>query len=479
MSKSLRSQLMHGVLWNFVEKVLKRGTSFVVGILLARLLSPSDFGLVGMLAVFVTISTVFIESGLAKALIQRKNCKDIDFSTVFVTNLVISIAIYGLFFCCAPLIADFYHEPVLIPLTRILGLDFILGSINIVQRAKLMVNMDFKSLAQINVAATIVSGIVGVLMAYGGFGVWALVGQSLCSTLVLIVLFPVYSKWRPSIKFSRESFDYLFGFGSKLLITNIVSAIVNNISSLCIGRMYKSNQLGFYTRASQFPEVVAYTMYDMLGNVTFPVLSGLQDERERLASVYRKCLFVTAMFIIPAMVLGALLARPLVLILLTDKWLPCVVLMQWFFLARMFFPISAINMNVLNAIGRSDLYMKLDFSKIPLDIIILIITIPLGVKAIAIGVFCSSFICFFINAYLPGRILGYGSLKQIWDWRYIIVSVAIMAIVVSVIMLLVNNVWAQLIVGGTLGIIVYGICCLAFKVIDSDMLVMIKNRKSW
>ncbi len=477
MAQSLRSQLLHGVVWNFVEKVLKRGTAFIIGIILARLLSPSDFGLVGMLAIFVTISSVFIESGLAKALIQRKNCKDIDFSTVFVTNLGISIVIYGLLFLSAPLIADFYDEPILTPLTRILGLDFILGSINIVQRARLMANMDFKSLAQINVTSTIVSGLVGVLMAYTGFGVWALVGQSLCATLVLIVLFPIYSKWRPSIKFSKESFGYLFGFGSKLLITNIFSAIVNNISSLCIGRMYKSSQLGYYTRALQFPEIVAYTMFDMLGNVTFPVLSGLQDERERLVAVYRKCLFVTAMVIIPVMVLGALLARPLVYILLTEKWLPCVVLMQWLFLARMFFPISAINMNILNAIGRSDLYMKLDFSKTPIDIVILAITIPLGVKAIAIGCFVNSFICFFINAYLPGRLFGYGSLQQLWDWRNIILSVIIMTIAVLPILFLIKNVWLQLVLGCMIGGGVYLICCFAFKVIDKDVLFFLKNRK--
>ena len=414
MAQSVRSQLLHGVVWNFIEKVLIRGVSFFISIILARLLSPSDYGLIGMLAVFVSISNVFIEGGLAKALIQRQDCQDIDFSTAFVANVGMSLVIYLVMFISAPWIAAFYNEPILIPLTRILSLNFILGSFNIVQRAKLMAQVDFKSLAQINVISTIVSGLVGMAMAYWGTGVWALVGQTLCSTIVLIV---IYSKWTPSIKFSKDSFSQLFGFGSKLMATGVYSVVLNNISTICIGRFYKSSQLGFYTRASQFSEMISSTLYDVLGNVTFPVLSHLQDDREKLIAVYRKSLFLTAMIIFPIMILCALLARPMVLILLTEKWLPCVVLMQWLFLARMFTPLSAINMNILNAIGRSDLFMKLDFSKAPLILVVLAITIPISVEAITIGSFCTSFICFFINAYLPGRIFGYGAIKMIQDWR--------------------------------------------------------------
>ena len=477
MVQSVRSQLLHGVVWNFIEKVLIRGVSFFISIILARLLSPSDYGLIGMLAVFVSISNVFIEGGLAKALIQRQDCQDIDFSTAFVANVGMSLVIYLVMFVSAPWIADFYNEPILIPLTRILSLNFILGSFNIVQRAKLMAQVDFKSLAQINVISTIVSGLVGIAMAYWGAGVWALVGQTLCSTIVLIVLFPIYSKWTPSIKFSKDSFSQLFGFGSKLMATGVYSVVLNNISTICIGRFYKSSQLGFYTRASQFSEMISSTLYDVLGNVTFPVLSHLQDDREKLIAVYRKSLFLTAMIIFPIMILCALLARPMVLILLTEKWLPCVVLMQWLFLARMFTPLSAINMNILNAIGRSDLFMKLDFSKAPLILVVLAITIPISVEAITIGSFCISFICFFINAYLPGRIFGYGAIKMIHDWRYIFLSIAIMVIVVFAFLHMISNVWLQLFGGGVIGLIVYIVCCLMFKLIDDDMLRMLKIKK--
>ena len=477
MSDSIKKQLVHGIAWNFIEKVLMKSVQFVIGIILARLLSPSDFGLIGMLAIFIAISNVFIEGGLAKALIQKQNCQDIDYSTAFAANIGISIVIYAILFVSAPWIADFYDEPILNDLTRILAFNFILGAFNIVQRAKLMAQVDFKSLAQINVISVITSGCLGVGMAYYGCGVWSLVGQTLCSTIVLIILFPLYYKWKPSIRFSKDSFKRLFVFGSKIMVTGVVSVIVNNISTIFIGRFYKSNQLGFYTRASQFSELIAWTLNDVLGNVTFPVLSELQDDREKMIIVYRKSLFFTAIVIFPVMLLLVLLAKPIVFILLTEKWLPCVVLMQWLFLARMFTPLSAINMNIMNAIGRSDLFMKLDFSKIPLILLILAITIPISVEAITIGNFCSSFLCFFINAYLPGKMFGYGAWEQIKDWKYIIISVLIMALIVSGITYLLDNVWLQLIVGGIAGIVTYIGCCFMFKVIDDDMLKMLKIKK--
>ena len=477
MADSVRSKLIHGVAWNFTEKILVKVASFAISVILARLLSPSDYGLMGMLAIFMSISSVFIEGGLAKALIQRQGCQDIDYSTAFVTNVFLSLVIYAVLFLTAPLIAEFYEEPILIPLTRVLALTIILGSFNIVQRAKLMANVDFKSLAQINVMSILVTGAIGIYMAYEGYGVWALVGQSIGSTLFLIFIFPFYSKWKPSLRFSKESFSHLFGFGSKLMITGVYSVIFNNIATFCIGKVYKSAELGYYTRGSQFSDLISFTVNDVLGTVSFPVLSELQNDTDRLVAVYRKSLFVTAMVIFPVMVLCALLAYPLVLILLTEKWLPCVVLMQWLCLARMFTPLSALNMNILNAVGRSDLFMKLDFSKAPLTILILAITIPISVKAIVIGTFVDSFLCFFINAYLPGRMFGYGAWKQIKDWRYILLSIVLMSLVVWGFMQLVENAWLQLLVGGSLGALVYVACCYFFKVIDEDMLRLLKIKR--
>ena len=453
------------------------GAQFVIGIILARLLLPSDFGLIGMLAIFIAISNVFIDGGFAKALIQKKECTDIDYSTAFVSNIVVALIIYVILFISAPWIAVFYKEPILTDLTRVLALNFVLGSFNIVQRARLMSNVDFKSLAKIRVASVIVGGIVGVVMAYTGLGVWALVGQTISATLLQIFVFPFFSKWKPSLRFSKDSFRRLFGFGSKLMITGAYSVIINNISTICIGRAYCSSQLGFYTRASQFSQLISFTVNDVLGTVTFPVLSHLQDDKEHMVSVYRKTLFLTALVIFPIMILCALLAKPIILILLTEKWLPCVVLMQWLFLARMFTPLSSVNMNILNAVGRSDLFMKLDFSKAPLIILTLVITIPISVEAICIGSFVNSFICFFINAYLPGRMFGYGAWQQIKDWKYIFLSLLIMTILVYTFIYFVDNSWLQLFVGSSIGIIAYIVCCYFFGVINDEMLQMIKLRK--
>ena len=478
MEQNIKRNLLKGVFWNGLEKVLTKGSSFVIGIILARLLAPSDYGLMGMLTIFVMLSNVIIEGGFAKALIQKKDCDNADYSTAFISNVGVSLLIYVILFFSAPWVANFYDEPKLVALLRILAINFVLGALNIVQRAKLMADVDFKSLAQINVVSTLIGGILGIFMAYNGFGVWSLVGQTIGATLVMVMLFPFYSKWKPTFLFSRSSFTHLFGFGSKLMLTGFVSVIVNNITTICIGKHYKSNQLGYYTRASQFSEVIAYTINDILGTVTFPVLSKLQDDTNQMVSVYRRSLFFTALVVFPVMILVALLARPLIVILLTEKWLPVVPLLQILCLARMFTPLSAINMNILNAIGRSDLFMKLDFSKIPIIAISLVITIPLGVKAIVIGSLVISFICFFVNAYLPGKLYGYGAFQQIKDWRYIILSLLIMSAIVYIFMLFVQNMWIQLIIGSILGMGVYILMCLLTKTIDKDMLFsVVRNVK--
>lgn len=475
MAESVRKQLKKGMIWNFIEKILMEGAQFVIGIILARLLLPSDFGLIGMLAIFVAVSNVFIDGGFTKALVQKKECRDIDYSTTFVSNVVISLFIYVVLYFSAPLIAAFYKEPILKSLTRVLSLNFILGSLNIVQRAQLVSKVDFKSLAQIRVISIICGGLAGVGMALSGFGVWSLVGQTIITTLAQIILFPIYSKWKPSLRFSKESFKTLFGFGAKLMVSGVYSVIINNISTICIGRKYNSGDLGYYTRGSQFSILISQTVTDVLGSVTFPVLSHLQDDRNHMVSVYRKSLFLTALCIFPIMVLCTILARPIVLILLTEKWSPCVVLMQWLFLARMFTPLSSLNMNILNALGRSDLFLKVDLSKAPLLILMLIITIPISVKAICIGSFINSFICFFINAYMPGRLFGYGAWQQIKDWKFIILSILIMTIMVILFINLVSNIWLQLIAGGIIGAGTYIGCCFLFGVIDKEMLDLIKK----
>lgn len=476
-NSNIRKKTLSAVLWNTIEKFLVKGSSFVISIILARLLSPTDYGLIGMLAIFIALSQVFIESGFAKALIQKQDCTDVDYSTVFYSNLGLSLFVYLLLFTVAPWIASFYEEPQLCQILRILSINFVIASFNIVQRAKLMARMDFKSLAKINFVGVLGGGICGIMMAYNGCGVWSLVGQIIVTTFVMLFLFPHYSRWKPRWEFSSKSFKRLFGFGSKLLITGTAATIVNNISTIAIGKAYKSDQLGYYTRANQFSEMIAITVNDILGTVTFPVLSELQDQKERLIAVYRKSLFYTAVVIFPVMVLMALLARPLIVILLTEKWLPCVLLLQILCITRIFTPLSAINMNVLNAIGRSDLYMRVDLCKIPIILISLTITIPISVTAIVWGSLITTFLCFFINAYYPGKLFGYGAWKQIKDYKKIFLAVAIMTVLVITSGYIFENIWFQLLAGTFFGGTGYIVSCFLLKVISFQEIKNIFKRE--
>lgn len=476
MSNNTKKKLFSGIFWNAIEKFLVKGVSFTISIFLARILSPSDYGLIGMLAVFIALSNTFIESGFVKALVQKQDCTDIDYSTAFYSNLVMSLFIYIILFFSAPYVASFYNEPLLCNILRILSINLIIGSFNIVQRAKLMAKMDFKSLAKINFIGTLFGGICGLMLAYNGWGVWSLIGQTITATFVMLFLFPHYSRWKPRWEFSKESFNTLFGFGSKLLISGTVAIIVNNIATIAIGKEYKSSQLGYYTKATNFSDMIALTVNDIIGTVTFPVLSELQSEKEHMIAVYRKSLYFSAMMIFPIMILLVLLAKPLIIALLTEKWLPSVILLQILCLSRMFTPLSAINMNLLNAIGRSDLFMKIDLSKIPLILIILAITIPISVKAIVIGSLIDTFICFFINTYYPGKLFGYGAWEQIKDWKYIFLSLIIMAIIVILYLQCFSNVWIQFIGGGIIGCLTYITCCFKFKMIDRSTIKSFKKK---
>lgn len=472
----LAKKTKFAIIWNALERVCVQGISFVVSIILARILSPSDFGLIGMLTIFISLSTLIIEGGFTKALIQKPDCRDEDYSTAFVSNVVVAILLYLILYFSAPFIADFYKEPVLTKLLRILSLNFVIGSINIVQIAKLMRNMMFRQLAIVNSVGTIVGGVVGIAMAYGGLGVWAIVGQHIAHRFIMVAVFPFFSKWKFSITFSLDSFKSLFGYGSKLLISNGVSIITNNISSVAIGKLYTSQQLGYYTRADQLSNVVASTINDVLVSVSFPVLSEVQKQRERILSIFKKSLFYSVWFFMPISFLLVVLARPLILILLTEKWAPAVVLFQLLCASRIFLPMYSLNMSFMNAVGRSDLYMKTELVKVPFNLLILFITIPLGVYAIAIGTLISSIISVCINSYYIGKLYDYGFLKQIKDICPIIFTTILMSIFVYIIQHLFTSEWLQLIVGGISGVCGYLLCSILMKTVTISDIRMFLNK---
>ena len=473
----LKQKALKGVLWSGIDKAGVKTVSFIVSIVIARILTPADYGVIGMILVFITLANIFIDSGMSQALVQRKNRSVEDLSTAFYFNVAVAICCYILLFISAPLISRFYEVALLTPILRILGLNIIISSFATVQRANLLSLLDFRTIAYVNLAGVSVSGFVGIAMAYSGYGVWALVGQQMSSIVVSTLFFWIIGKWRPILVFSKDSFRSLWKFGSKLLATGIVSTILQEIYSVAIGKFYRSSDLGYYTRAVQTSDMVALTTNELINAVTFPILSSLQDDRKRMIEIYSRMLGMTVFFIFPIMTGLAVIASPFISVLLTDKWLPMVPLLQWLCFTRMFTPISSLNMNILNAVGRSDLYMKLDFSKTPLIILTMVITIPMGVKAIVIGSFISTFICYFINAYFPGKLFNFGIKAQFrLFWRIAIATIG-MAIIVWIIMGIFDSPTMKLFMGILSGVIGYTIFSILFNIREmKEIIQIIKSR---
>ncbi|WP_264523242.1 lipopolysaccharide biosynthesis protein [Flavobacterium sp. N502536] len=460
---SLKSIATKGVFWSAIDKFAVQIGQFIVSVVLARILLPEDFGLIGMLAIFMALSQTFIESGLGIGLIQRQERKDIDFSTVFVFNLWVSSFFYLVLFFSAPYISTFFNQPQLTDLVRVLGLSLFINAFAIVQKTKLTIAMDFKSIAKSNVLSVILGGLCGVISAINGYGVWSLVIQSLVWSLTTTVSLWFLSSWNPSFSFSKKSFRSLFGYGSKILISGLYAQLLSNVYNICLGRFYPTASLGYYTRAKSFADLSGGTIVSIIQQATFPVLTAVQNDKDKLVSIYSRMIRMSAFLIIPLMTLIALLAKPIVVLLFTEKWISLIPFLQWMVFSRIFLPMSVINMSLLNAIGRSDLYLKVDLSKLPITILAMIITIPLGLKAIIIGHVATSAIAFVINAYLPGKLYGYGVINQLKDMLPAVSATVGMAISVFVMSYFVDNLIIQLFLGVILGSTTYLFICWLFK----------------
>ena len=444
-----------GMIWNALEKIVLQVISFVLNIILARLLTPHDYGTIGMLTIFLTFSNVFIDSGFSRALVQKQNRTESDFSTVLIFNILMSCALYLILFFASPAIARFYKTPELLSLQRVFFLVIILNSLTVVQNAKLQICIDFKKIAVINTITTLLGGIIGILAAYNGLGPWALVIQSLSKSLISLILFWILGKWLPKTGFSKDSFKQLFGFGSKLLLSGLLGTTVTNVNNLVIGKVYTPSSLGFYTRAQQFPDLLTNTLTSVLNNATFPLMSSLQSNKDELVSVLKRLIKINSMFVFPVMTGLAVLSKPLVLFLLGEKWEFTADLLVWLCFSNMFIAHNALNMNVLNAIGRSDLFLKVDASKIPVIIITMVITFPISLKAVVIGKVVTCFIYFYINAFMPGKLYGFGAFKQLaCSWKYIL-STFIMGLGVALINYFISSNLICLFVGVIAGVAIY------------------------
>lgn len=419
----LKEKTLSGVKWNAIGRFSTQGVSFVISVLLARILSPSDYGVVGMIGIFMAIAQTFIDSGFGSALIRKTDCTDEDYSTAFYFNIVVGIVCYLILFFCAPFIANFFDTPILKDIVRVLSINLFLGSLTIVQGAKLTAAVDFKSQAKIGLVATIVSGCIGLIMAYSGYGVWSLVYQSVSSSIVRTVLYWIVTKWRPQFIFSKQSFKYLFGFGSKILSASLLHTVYSNLTTILIGKFYTPKDLGYYSRGESLAVLPSSNITGILQGVTYPILSKIQDDDNRLIQVYRKYIRITSMVIFFGMFLMVALSKPLIVALFTDKWENSVIYLQVFCFAYMFDHICSLNLNILYVKGRSDLVLRLEVIKKTISISMIIAAIPFGVLAICIARALYTQIAVIINTYYTGELFGLGYFAQVKDFiKYFIYS---------------------------------------------------------
>lgn len=429
MSSDLKKKTVSGVLWSFAGQFSVQGIQFLVSIVLARLLSPDDYGMIGMLAIFLAISQVFIDGGFSSALIQRKECDDTTYSTVFYINVGISIICYGILFVAAPFIASFYGQPILKDIARVSSLSLIIGALSATNTVQLTKRIDFKTQSKINVLSAILSGITGIVMAYSGFGVWALVAQSVSLALFKLIMTVMSVRWFPSLVFSGTIFKELFSFGSKLVVVSLISSVYTNIRSLIIGKRFSPADLGQYTTANKFATMVGTSLSGVLYNVSFPVLSKVQDDDAVLLDAYKRFLSVSAFAIFPLMMLLAGIAEPLIRFLVTDKWLECVPFLQILCFGWMYDCLTKINLNLLYVKGRSDLVLRLEIVKKTIAFTILFASCFLGIIGICVGAAIYDFIAFFCNTYYTKRLLGYGFKEQfLQTLPYLLLSLMVLAV---------------------------------------------------
>ena len=455
MDENIKSKTISSLIWKFAERSGAQIIQFIVSVILARLLTPSDYGLIGLITVFISIALVFAQSGLGQALVQRKNIDNAEFSTVFYFSMAFSILLYIILFLCAPLIAGFYKSYKLINVIRVLGITVIIGAINSVQQAYVQKTMQFKRFFYSTLSGTLVSAIIGIAMAYSGYGIWALVWQQVSNQFVNTVVLWFMVKWRPILTFSIKKAKRLFTYGWKLLCSSLLDTIYNNIYSLIIGKFYTSSDLGYYNRGKQFPMLVIQNVNSAIDSVLFPVLSGAQDDKSRLKAMVRRSIVTSTFIIFPCMAGLAAIAKPLTILLLTEKWLPAVPFIQFCCFTYAFWPIHTANLQAIKAVGRSDIFLKLEIIKKIVGITGLCISLPFGLYAMMWMRCLTTIISSFINAFPNKKLLGYSYLEQVKDMLPSFIIAVIMCLTVVCINLLELNAIITMIMQIAFGAAIY------------------------
>lgn len=477
MSESLKQEVTKGIFWSGIERFSVQGVQFLVMIVMARILMPEDYGLVGMLTIFLAVSQSLIDSGFTQALIRKQNRTEIDNNTVFYFNIVVGFILYFVLYLLAPYVSKFYAIPELTLVMRVISLSVVLNSFTIVQRALFTAQVNFKSQAQSSLVAAIVSGVIGIVLAYRNWGVWSLVVQQLINQGTNAIMLWILSKWHPRLLYSWKSFKDMFSFGSKLMLSGLLNTIYENVYALVIGKIFNANSLGNYTRAHQFANFPSANLTGILQKVTYPVLCGINED-DRLRIVYRKFLKLSAYIVFPLMLGLSALSHPFVELMIGEQWGLCSSVLQILCFSMMWYPIHSINLNLLNVKGFSGLILKLEFMKKLIAIVILCITIPFGIIIMCYGQVLFSLIALIINTYYTSKLINMGFISQMKDLLPIFLLSFIMFMLVSMSVLLIESNFLQLVVGFIVGSIIYvGMSFLFHFEEYHELLYMIKKKK--
>ena len=452
---SLKGKTIRGVAWNSVNTVGNLCIHFVVSILLARMLMPDDYGAVAMVGVFTSVLQIFTDGGLTAAIIRTEDRTEEDKCTIFYYNFVACYIIYGVIFLIAPFIASFYHMPILCKLARVSSLGMLISPLASMQGVHFTINLDFKTPAMISIVCTAVTAALSLWMAYHGFGVWALAVPGVFTTVLRVALLIGIVRWRPTKGFSMTAFRQLFGYSSKLLASQLLNKAYNNITPLIVGRFFSPAQLGIYERAKGWPALPSQTFTGVLQGVTFPVLSKMQDDISRMRRNYRRMLKLSAYLVFPMMVGLASLARPLTVVLITEKWIASVPLMQLICFSMMWYPIHAINLNLLTVTGRSDYFLRLEIIKKVWGLAVMFCSLPFGLTAFCAAGIVSSYVCLFINTYYTKKIIDLGVWQQMKDLLPVLANSMAMGLVSLAVQMPFDNNGAKIAVAIPAAIIYY------------------------
>lgn len=417
----IRNQTIYGLKWSALERISVQGIQFLIGVILARLLPPSDFGVIAMLTIFLAISQTIIDGGFSNALIRKVDRSEADYSTVFIFNIIIGVLLCLIVVWAAPYIAAFYEMPQLSSVMKVLALTLLFNSFSVVFYAILTINIDFRSIAIANFVSAIISGVIGIVMAYQGWGVWSLVFQSVSRSVINALLVAVLAKWRPKFFFSRVSFVEMFSYGSKILISSLINTVYANLTPMIIGKFYTSKDLGYYDRGRQFGVLPINYIVQTYERVTFPIMSQLQNDDTRLIDAYRKYIKSASLIMFIVVMLIIALAKPIILLILSAKWVEAIIYLQLFCVAEMFNHVTRLNLVLLQVKGRSDLFLRLEVIKKAISLSMLLCAAPFGIIPICISQILYSQIAMYINTYYTKKLFGLSYIMQVKDFsKYLI-----------------------------------------------------------